>query len=73
MHPTLETTASEELKEDSGAGTWGMKEKISQDEAGESARAKVRESYSGPQIKGIEKPLESFFFFSLFYFILGYS
>lgn len=49
-----------------------MKEKIGQDEAGESARAKVRESYSGPQIKGIEKPLESFSFL-FFSFILGYS
>lgn len=66
MHATLETTAFEGLKE-SGAGTWGMKEKIGQDEAGESARAKVRESYSGPQIKGIEKPLESFSF--LFFYI----
>ena len=69
MNTTLETTASEELKAESGAGTWGMKEKISQDEAGESVRTKVPESYSGSQIKDIEKPWESSFTF-LLYFIL---
>ena len=70
MNPTLETTAFEELKEDCGAGTWGTKEKLNQDEARESVRTKVPESYSGPQIKDIEKPWESsfsFFFFILFY------
>ena len=70
MNPTLETTAFEELKEDRGAGTWGTKEKLNQDEARESVRTKVAESYSGPQIKDIEKPWESsfsFFFFLLFY------
>ena len=70
MNPTLETTAFEELKEDRGAGTWGMKEKINQDEARESVGTKVPESYSGPQIKDTEKPWESsfsFLFFILFY------
>ena len=55
MNPTLETTAFEELKEDRGAGTWGMKEKINQDEARESVGTKVPESYSGPQIKDTER------------------
>jgi hypothetical protein len=43
----LENTAFEELKEENRAGTWGMKENGSQDEAGELAMAKVLRVTSG--------------------------